>query len=143
MILVADAPASVEHRALIAQGPNDAWALVSEISGTAHLFRIEGDVAKAEKLPADLDGAARGIAGASDGTLWLVTANGIWKRYPPGEWKRVPPPTRQYPEPDPSWEIFDVAASGADVWITARHKSKHAERNTLLRLRQAKEIVRW
>ncbi|UQA56007.1 hypothetical protein [Polyangium aurulentum] len=142
-LLVADAPAGLLHRALVAQGPNDAWALAAEGGEKAHLYRVEGASVKKEALPADLEGAPRALASASDGTLWLVTARGIWKRYPPGEWERVPPPTRQYPEPDPSWEMFDAWAADGDVWISAKHASKEAERHVLLRLRGAKDIVRW
>jgi hypothetical protein len=142
-LVVADAPAGLLHRALVLQGPSDAWALAAEKGEKAHLYRVEGASVKKADLPADLEGAPRALASASDGTLWLVTARGIWKRYPPGEWERVQPPTRQYPEPEPSWEMFDAWAADGEVWISAKHASKQAERHVLLRLRAAKEMVRW
>jgi len=97
---------------------------------------------KAQALP-NLGVPVRAIAGASDGTLWLVSERAIWKRFPPGEWEEIPPPSGQWAEPDPRWEMFGVWAGGGDVWIAGKHTSSKAERHVVLRLREAKELVKW
>ena len=136
-------PASMHHVALVAQGPSDVWVLGAEDNGTTHLLRLEGGVFKAQTLP-KLGTPARSLAGAGDGTLWLVTADAIWKRYPPGEWEEVPPPAHaSVPEPDARWEMREVWAPGSDVWIAAKHTTNKGERHVVLRARPAKEIVRW
>ncbi|MDI1475717.1 hypothetical protein [Polyangium sp. y55x31] len=136
-------PASVKHVALVAQGPSDVWVLDAEENGNAHLLRLEGGAFKAQTLP-KIGAPVRSLAGAGDGTLWLVTADAIWKRYPPGEWEEVAPPMQSLsPELDSRWDMRDVWASGTDVWITAKHITNKGERHVVLRARPAKEIVRW
>lgn len=136
-------PASMKHVALVAQGPNDVWVLGAEGNGHAHLLRLEGGAFRAQTLP-KLGAPVRSLAGAGDGTLWLVTADAIWKRYPPGEWEEVAPPMQLLsPELDSRWDMRDVWASGSDVWIAAKHITNKGERHVVLRARPAKEIVRW
>jgi len=118
----------------VAQGPSDVW-LLGEDNGTPHLLRLEGGAFKVQPLP-KLDGPPRSLAAAGDGTLWLVSAASIWKRYPPGEWEAVAPP-------DSRSRFLDVSAGGSDVWIAATHDTSTASRHVVLRLRPAKEIVRW
>ncbi|MDI1436225.1 hypothetical protein [Polyangium sorediatum] len=136
-------PVSMRHVALVAQGPSDVWVLGAEDNGSAHLLRLEGGVFKAQTLP-KLGAPAQSLAGAGDGTLWLVTADAIWKRYPPGEWEEVPPPAHAaVPEPDSRWEMREVWAPGSDVWIAAKHTTNKGERHVVLRARPAKDVVRW
>ncbi|MDC3957194.1 hypothetical protein [Polyangium jinanense] len=138
-----DVPASMKHVALVAQGASDVWLLGAEENGNAHLLRLEGGAFKAQTLP-KLGAPARSLAGAGDGTLWLVTADAIWKRYPPGEWEEVAPPAHtSVPELDSRWDMRDVWASGSDVWIAAKHSTNKGERHVVLRARPAKAVVRW
>jgi len=133
--------AGMRQVALVAQGPADAWVLVGK-GKRAALYRLESSALAAQPLP-KLETPVRGLAGASDGTLWLVTERAIWKRYPPGEWEQVPPPTRAFPEPAPRWEMFGVWAGGSDVWIAAKHESSVASRSVVLRQRPTKSILHW
>jgi len=137
-----DAPGSLKITGLVAQGPGDVWLLGTEEGGAAKLYRLDGGDLKAQALP-NLGVPVRAIAGASDGTLWLVSERAIWKRFPPGEWEEIPPPSGQWAEPDPRWEMFGVWAGGGDVWIAGKHTSSKAERHVVLRLREAKELVKW
>ncbi|MDI3289885.1 hypothetical protein [Polyangium sp. 15x6] len=143
VFVLPDVPASMKHVALVAQGASDVWLLGAEENGNAHLLRLEGGAFKAQTLP-KLNAPARSLAGAGDGTLWLVTADAIWKRYPPGEWEEVAPPVYTFvPGLDSRWEMRDVWASGSDVWIAAKHIANKGERHVVLRARPAKAVVRW
>ncbi|MDI1449827.1 hypothetical protein [Polyangium sp. 6x1] len=136
-------PASMKHVALVAQGPNDVWVIGAEENGNAHLLRLEGGAFKAQTLP-KLGAPVRSLAGAGDGTLWLVTADAIWKRYPPGEWEEVSPPAGSFvPGLVSRWEMREVWASGSDVWIAAMQSTNKGERYVVLRARPAKGLVRW
>ena len=139
VFVVPDAPPSMKHVAMVAQGPGDVWLLGADDAGGGKLYRLDGEKLVAQPLP-KLDAPVRALAGASDGTLWMLSEKAIWKRYPPGEWEEVPPPTRQWPEPDPRWEMQGLWAGGPDVWIAAKHASSIAERHVVLRLRPAKDV---
>jgi len=141
VFVVADVPTGMKHLAFVARDLGDAWLLAADATSTA-LIRFDGATVESQPLP-KFQGAARSIAATSDGTLWFVSANSIFKRKPSGEWEEVPPPTRQFPEPDPKWEFFEVGAGGADVWISAKHASSTASRFVVLRQRPAKEVVLW
>jgi hypothetical protein len=138
---------NLAHQVLHARSATDVYAAALEATGKAppasRLFHFDGLTWGAEALP---EGAAlvRGIAGTADGTVWMVTDRGIWRRAPPAAWERVPPPTRAFPEAHPTWEFVDVAVVGADdVWIAARHTSTRGARDVILRLRPPKSIIRW
>jgi len=139
--------ARAAHRGLFARSATLAYAAAveGEDKGApiAHLWRFDGSAWAEDKLP-ETKQPVRAIAGNEDGTVWLLTEHEIWKRPPAGAWESVPPPTRAFPEPDPSWEMLDLWVVGADdLWIAARHTSKVAKREVILRLKAPKEIVRW
>lgn len=141
VLTVPNAPASLEHRDMVAQGEKDVWVLAAERHGAGHLYRFDGTALGAEELPKEMDGAPRAIAAADDGVLWLVSTSEIWKRLAAGTWEKVPPPTGRWPEPAPKWEMVGAWAAKGDVWIAARHSSAKAERHVVLRLRPVKETL--
>lgn len=141
VFVVAGIPAGMKHVAFVARELGDAWLLGVDATSAA-LIRFDGTTVETQPLP-KFQGAARAIAATSDGTLWFVSANSIFKRKSSGDWEEVAPPTRLFPEPDPSWEFFDVAAGDKDVWISAKHASSKTSRYVVLRERPAKDVLRW
>jgi hypothetical protein len=138
---IAGGRGAMKHQALVARDAGDVWLLRSDET-TSSLHRLEASTMETQPLPA-FQGPARALASTKDGTLWLLSANAIWKRGASGTWEEIPPPTRAFPEPDPRWEMLDVAASESDVWIAAKHSSSKATRHVVLRLRPAKDIMQW
>lgn len=138
---IAEASRSMKDVALVAGNSGDVWLLGADDT-TSSLHRLEASTVVTQPLP-KFQGPARALASTGDGTLWLLSGNSIWKRTSAGEWEEIPPPTRAFPEPDPHWEMLDVWAGESDVWIAAKHWSTKATRYVVLRLRPAKDIVRW
>lgn len=138
---ISGAPARMKHLALIAGAWGDTWFLGAD-DAIGSLHRLAANAVEVQPLP-KLEGPPRALASTSDGTLWLLSANAIWKRLPTGTWEAIPPPTRAFPEPDPHWEMIDVWAGEDDVWIAAKHASSKATRYVVLRQRSAKDVVRW
>lgn len=141
VFVVPGVSSGMKHLAFVTRELGDAWLLAADATSTA-LIRFDGATVESQPLP-KFQGAARSIAATSDGTLWFVSANSIFKRKTSGEWEEVAPPTRLFPEPDPKWEFFEIGAGGMDVWISAKHASSTASRFVVLRERPAKDIVRW
>jgi len=138
---IPEASRGMKHLALVAGNSGDVWLLGADDTNSS-LHRLEASTIGAQPLP-KFPGPARALASTGDGTLWLLSGNGIWKRTSSGEWEEIPPPTRAFPEPDPHWEMLDVWAGENDVWIAAKHSSSKATRYVVLRLRPAKDILRW
>jgi hypothetical protein len=138
---VTGTPAGMKKIAFIAGNASSVWLLGADDKNSS-LHRLAANAIETQALP-KMESPARGFASTSDGTLWLLSTNAIWKHAASGEWEEVPPPTRTFPEPDPHWEMLDVWAGESDVWISAKHSSSKATRYVVMRLRAAKDVVRW
>jgi hypothetical protein len=138
---------NLSHRALYARTATDVFAAAVATGGKnasiSYVAHFDGTAWNQEPLPKTAH-PIRALTGTKDGTLWMVTDHEIWKRHPSGAWEIINPPTRAFPDPNPTWEFFDIwATPEGDVWTHARHTGASGEHHVILRLKSPKEILRW